>query len=164
MPKIYKIKRIPNPKLPRPGVVRQPAQPGETLTGYIGDFKASDIEERTSRALEAQKIGYQFRAQFIPSNPPVVIHSEAGRNQLGAVEADFVFEVGGLVTAVQIDGEFAHKTAAQHEHDKEQDAKLNEVLRQLGGGVVVRIPFYYLKTQEQTDNTINALLSGQTEF
>lgn len=161
--KPYAIKDIKPPSPPRPGTGRTPPVPGEMLTGYIGSFKASDLEERTARALDGRKVSFTFRTQFIDSRPPIQIQN-SGRNQLGAVEADFVFQSGGLLTAVQIDGQYAHKNATQIEHDRVQDAKLQGVLDQYGGGKIVRIPFYYLKPQSAADNTINALLSGVTDF
>jgi hypothetical protein len=162
--KPYKIKTVRPPSPPRPGVGREPAQPGETLSGYIGSFKASDIEERTARALNSRETSFNFRTQFIPSQPPVMISGKSGRDQLGAVEVDFMVQVNGLLTAVQIDGEWAHKNASQRESDRHKDAQMEEILRQSGGGVLVRIPFYYLKTQDMANQTIASLLSGVTDF
>lgn len=162
--KPYKIKPLRGPKIPRPGIVRQPPKPGEVLTGYIGRLKASDLEERTARALTEKKSPFSFRMQFIPSDPPVVISGEVGRNQLGAVEVDFMLKVNGTTLAVQIDGAFAHRTAEQIESDRKKDAQMNEILRQSGGGTLVRIPFTWLGNQDAANIAINQLLDGRTDF
>lgn len=164
MIKHYKIKRLKAPKLPRPGVIRQPAQPGEVLYGYINNLKASDIEERWSRAANASGDGYEFRTQYIPTDPPVKITSSSGRNQLGALEVDFMHQFTGLLTAVQIDGAFAHKTADQIESDRLKDAQLGDILYRSGGGVIVRVPGYLLATQDQANQIYREVRSGRTNF
>ena len=161
---VYKIKRIKKVDIPKPGLVQQPAQPGEILTGFIGSLKASDLEERSARALNGKNVSFGFRRQFIPGPSPIVISGSSGRNQLGAIEADITFYRDGTLTAVNIDGAFAHKTAEQIEGDRKKDAQLAHILRQLGGGQIIRIPFYFLSTQEQADQTWAQLLSGRTDF
>jgi hypothetical protein len=164
MKKPYKIKRERAISIPRPPTGRRPAKVGEILTGYIGYDKASDLEERSARSLDRNKIKFSFRMQFIPADPPIVIANKLGRNQLGAIEADFIFERAAQTVAVQVDGEFAHKTAEQIESDRLKDAQLTNILYQLGGGFVIRVPHFWLETQEQSDNTWNQLISGRNDF
>lgn len=162
--KPYQIKRLPEPSIPRPTKGRMPPKVAEVLTGYIGNDKASDLEERSARSLDASKVIFNFRVQFIPSSPPIVISNKLGRNQLGSIEADFIFERDSVLTAVQVDGEFAHKTAEQIEGDRLKDAKLKNIMYQLGGGSVIRVPHFWLETQDQCDNTWKQILSGRDDF
>lgn len=155
--------RLPSPD--RPNIGRSTANIDEVLTGYVGRYKASDLEERSARSLDKYRVSYQFRTQFIPSDPPIMLALDAGgRDQQGNVECDFLFEAMGLPIAVLPDGQFAHKTRAQREHDREQDAKLAEVMRVYGGGYVVRVPHYWLTNQEQSDDVYRSILNGRTEF
>lgn len=162
--KPYKIKPNKQVPMPRPPSLRPPGKADEGLTGFIGTMEASDIEERSDRAQKKLKVNFGFRVQFAPGDPPQVIYGRGGRDQLGNVEADFFGAWSGSLLAVQNDGEFAHKTAAQREKDRRKDAVLRNILYQLGGGTLVRIPHYYLETQEQADNTWRQVLNGRTEF
>lgn len=161
---LYKIKPARAISMPRPPSGRMPPKIGEVLTGYIGYDKASDLEERSARSLDRLQVPYNFRIQFIPSDPPIVISSKMGRNQLGAIEADFTFERAAQIIAVQVDGEFAHKTREQVEGDRLKDDKLTNILYQLGGGVVIRVPFFWLETQEQANNTWDQIFAGRNDF
>lgn len=163
--KTFKWKTIRLPSPDRPNIGRATPNIDEVLTGYIGRYKASDLEERSARSLEKYKVGFMFRPQFVPSDPPILLELESGgRDQQGNVEADFVFEAMSLPVAVLPDGQFAHKTRAQRERDREQDAKLAEVMRAYGGGYVIRVPHYWLTTQEQSDLVYSQILRGRTEF
>lgn len=162
--KPYKVKKSRPVQADRPPGYNRPGKPDEGLTGFIGSMAASDIEERSYRSISRQKIGLSFRTQFLPLDPPRVIYGGGGRNQRGAIEADFFGAVSGLLLAAQVDGEFAHKTAGQREADRKKDAKLNDILSQLGGGYVVRIPHYYIENQEQSDMTWRQVLAGRREF
>lgn len=162
--KPYNVKKEKRMPPARPPVYTKPGKPEENLTGLVNGMEASDIEERSARALGKYKVEMAFRTQFLATSPPYVIYGGAGRNQLGSVEADFFGQVNGMLLAVQVDGEFAHKTAQQREHDRLQDTKLFKVLRELGGGQVVRIPHYYLEDQEQADQTWRLVIGGKTEF
>lgn len=163
--KPFKWKPIRLPSPDRPNIGRYTPNIDEVLTGYIGRYKASDLEERSARSLDKYKVGFRFRTQFVPSDPPIMLELEdGGRDQQGNVEADFLLETMGLPVAVLPDGQFAHKTREQREHDREQDEKLSEIMRLYGGGYVVRVPHYWLTTQEQSDMTWNEILQGRTVF
>lgn len=165
MAKTFKWKPIRLPSPDRPNVGRSTGNIDEVLTGYIGRWKASDLEERSARSLDRYKVGFQFRTQFVPSDPPIMLElGDGGRDVQGNVEADFLLEAMGLPVAVLPDGQFAHRTRAQRERDREQDAKLAEVMRVYGGGYVIRVPHYWLTTQEQSDTTWEEILRGRARF
>lgn len=162
--KQFKWKKIRTPAIERPVVQRTP-NVGEVLTGYIDGSKASDLEERSGRALRKWSADFQFRTQWIPTDPPIMLTVDSGgRDQQGNVEADFLTEVMGLPVAINVDGEYSHKTAEQVEHDRVQDNKLEEVMRVYGGGYNIRVPFYWLKDQDQADMTYKQILEGRTVF
>lgn len=162
--KQFKWKKVRIPAIERPVIQRTP-NIGEVLTGYIDGSNASDLEERSSRALQKWNTGFQFRTQWIPSDPPVMLSvNDSGRDQQGNVEADFLIEVMGLPVAINDDGEFSHRTAEQVEHDRIQDEKLAEIMRVYGGGYNIRVPFYWLKDQDQADSTYKQILEGRTVF
>lgn len=123
---------------------------GEFLTGFIGDKKASDLEERFANALNKIGLDFEFEVQLLPGENPRFLQGSQ-RNQLGAVEIDFLIVQNETMFPVQIDGEFAHKTAEQRERDKEQDQRLDDSLRQFNAYPVKRVPFYEIETPEQAE-------------
>jgi len=139
----YKVRK----NLPDPGKVDrvQPDKLQETFTGELQGMKASDIEERFARALNKRNIGYEFRVAYI-----------AGRNLPGEVELDFAVSQGSQIFPVQIDGEFAHKSASQKSEDAMKDAILNQRLEGMARPVI-RIPGAELETQEMTDRKVKEL-------
>jgi hypothetical protein len=117
----------------------------EGLTGVVQNLPASDLEERFSRALEKNQIPYEFQKSFLAPN-----------NMPGSYKLDFLVYVNGQEQPVAIDGEYAHKSAAQHANDtlKDEifnDAKKGEMLP------VMRIKYTDLDTQDMADAIVEQL-------
>ena len=107
----------------------------EVLTGMIGEKTASAPEERLANAT-ARLAGRAFRfALGYPGEP-------------GWKELDFLFNRFGQFTAVEVDGEFAHKGEIR-EQDLDDLVKLDK-LRDLGVEVseIIHIPAENLETKE----------------
>jgi len=119
----------------------------EGLTGYIGDWEASDIEERFGRALAKAGLSFSFREHFFGPS----------RTTPGAVEVDFLVQIGGEVYPIFIDGEFAHKTQAQRDNDKIKDARFDDYARRFGAYPSQRIAGDVLETQEQADMLVKEM-------
>jgi len=119
----------------------------EPLTGFIGDWEASDIEERFARSLIKQGIAFSFREHFFGPT----------RTTPGAVEIDFLTMPVGEVRPIQIDGEFAHKTQRQKDDDRIKDALFDEFGRKYGFAPVKRIPGELLQTQDDSDALVREM-------
>lgn len=152
MYKIKKPKKLRRPKQPENRV--EVSKEEEQLTGIVMGWEASDIEERFARGLGKHNYveRYSFRDHYFGP----------ARNVPGAVEVDFmVFSEGWW--PIQIDGAYAHKTVAQKDRDKENDARINEHLSKFGVNPVQRIPDSArfltgcLDTQESADQTVRDL-------
>lgn len=152
-PKAFHYKQAPRP--PLQAVNRaDPLKQAEMLGGVVQGKAASDIEERFARALERNPRvdDYQF-----------IVHTITGANLPGEAQLDFLVTSGGQDYAVQIDGAFAHKTAAQKEQDRVQDVRLSEVLNGKvaaplplpdiqPNGLIARVPGWLLETQAAADS------------
>lgn len=125
--------------------VRAPVE-DENFVGEIQGMPSSDIEERFARSLDKAQMLYEFRAAYV-----------AGRNLQGSVELDFAVYQANLTYPIQIDGAFAHKTAAQKDEDSAKDAILDDRLRGSGAFPVRRIPGDKLDTQEMSDAVVEEL-------
>ena len=117
----------------------------EELSGEVDGVPASDIEERFARALIKAGLPFEFRK-------PVL----APRNMPGSYEIDFLVYKDGLEYPVQIDGEYAHKSAEQRAKDQLKDMVLNNAKR---GEFepVTRVEYTKLDTQEVADNTVEEM-------
>ena len=127
----------------------------EGLTGFIGGIKASDIEERFARSLSKHRLEYTFQQHYFGP----------AKNTPGAIQVDFMVNLGAMWVPVQIDGEIAHRTIMQRMEDKVKDSRLNQHFSLVGVKPVVRIPdgVYYpigaLDTQENTDRIVKSLFA-----
>ena len=103
------------------GVVNrpEPTLTPEVLTKQVQGQPASDIEERLYAAL-VRKFG-GGNVYFQPSY--------LGPKNLTEVKPDFAIYGRPTVIIVYADGEFAHKTAEQQQHDKLQDARLFQAMQ-----------------------------------
>lgn len=120
----------------------------EQFTGQIQGLKASDLEERFGRALDKRNLPYDFRLPFF-----------APRGAFGEVELDFMIHDGPLSIPVQVDGEFAHASTLQKNHDSQQDAILNDYLAKQGGTLPVkRIGARFLGSQAEADQVVRELI------
>lgn len=146
--KPYKLKKIRKP-VPDMRAVNRPVKEVEmeNLTGFVRGKKASDIEERFGRALDKNPrvSNYLFQVSYI-----------AGMNLPGEIRLDFLVFSGGTSWPIQIDGEFAHKTAAQKAEDAIKDAILDDHLKGQAQPVQ-RIDGELLDTQENADKLVRRL-------
>jgi len=143
----YKIPRANHGRLPYGQISNN--VPRETLSGAINGKKASDIEERFFRALsnDPRIGGVEFRV-------PVI----SARNLPGQLEVDFMFTAGAQTLAIQVDGEYAHKTTTQKQQDAQKDVLANNYLRKFGVMPIQRIDGDYLATQEEANSIVRDLL------
>lgn len=120
----------------------------ESLTGKVNGEDASDIEERSARALSKLQIPFSFRARI---NPLVGITQER-QNIVGEVEIDFLAEYLGKLYPINIAGEISHFfTASQQIRDAFKEAKINAALTAMNAHPLIVVPFVNLKTQEEAD-------------
>lgn len=143
----YKVRRIARREMPFGKI--QSVKNDEGLVGYISGSPASDLEERFARAMDKDPRidGYSFREAVI-----------SPRNMPGQLEVDFVVQMGPIVYAIQIDGEFAHKGAAKRLDDARKDALVNEYMKQYGAKPVIRIDGEKLSSQEEANKIVRTLL------
>jgi hypothetical protein len=121
----------------------------EGLTGFVGDWEASDIEERFARSLSKEGIAFSFREHFFGPT----------RTTPGAVEVDFLVQVGPEIYPVFLDGEYAHKSQSQKDTDKLKDARFDELGMGYGFNPSTRIEGEKLQTQEDTDEVVKEMFA-----
>lgn len=131
----------------------------ERLDRAVQGKRASDIEERFARGLDANPRveSYEF-----------IVHNITGANLPGEAQLDFMVSSGGQQFAVQIDGQFAHKSAEQKNNDAVQDARLSEAIKDEvsepfpvpgvpANGLVARVPGYLLENQDAADSLVQEM-------
>lgn len=130
----------------------------EVLSGEIQGYKASDIEERTARALDRLEIPYQFRARITSDVLGERRLTREFANVRGEIEIDMLCDREGLVVPIFVDGQISHYwTPAQAEGDKIKTAATNEFGQRLGWHEAVRIPFWQLTDQDTADRTVREI-------
>ena len=129
----------------------------EVLTGVVQNKTASDIEERSARAID--KIpdwSYTFLVRISPLTGQL---TETFRNLPGEYEIDFLCERGDELFPILIDGEVSHFLALwQKVQDEIREATINSVLKKYGARPVARVPYYELDTQSRADRYFRTLL------
>ncbi len=151
--------KVPPTPPPQPLDRAQPERNAEQLDRVVQGKRASDIEERFARALDHNERveGYDF-----------IVHELTGANLPGEAQLDFLVRSGGEQFAVQIDGEFAHHSAAQKANDAIQDVRLSEAIKAVvsapyptGGvpvnGLVARVPGLLLEDQAAADQLVQEM-------
>ena len=124
----------------------EPQAEQEILTGQVHNQVATDIEERFARSLYKRKIDFHFQVSFF-----------AGRNMPGEVRLDFLI-VDLFLQPVQIDGEFAHKSASAKARDQLNDARLDNHFAGSGAQLTVRLDGANLQTQQDSDRELARIL------
>jgi len=131
--------------------------PEENLTHVVQNKSASDIEERSAKAiykLSAWK--FSFRVRISPLTQSIT------RNILGIAgeyEIDFLCYRGDEVQPILVDGEYAHfKADWQKEEDERREATINQVLGRQGANPVIRVPYWQLNSQDRADRYYRELL------
>ena len=129
----------------------------EELTGSVQGRKASDIEERSARAMD--KIPdwtYTFLVRVSPLTGQL---TQAVRNLAGEYEIDFLAQRGNELLPINIDGEVSHFLAQWQEvQDNQRSAVINAALEKYGARPLVRVPFFELDTQDRADIYYRELL------
>ncbi len=128
----------------------------EILTGVVQDTKASDIEERFAKALSKKGISFEFQRSFL-----------APRNTAGNYMLDFLISGATKPLPVAIDGQYAHRTAAQKGNAIFKDDVFNtkngwryQAVARVGyNGTLNGKPVLPgLETQEAADQTVEELI------
>ena len=129
----------------------------EVLTGIVQEKKASDIEERSAKAIDKLlDWEYTFLVRISPLSGRV---TETFRNLPGEFEIDFLCQRGAELFPILIDGEVSHFLAQwQKLQDEEREAVINDSLKKYGALPVVRVPFWEVSTQEKADRYFRELL------
>ena len=129
----------------------------EVLTGVIQEKKASDIEERSARAMDKiPEWNYTFLVRISPLTGQL---TQTFRNLPGEYEIDFLAVRGNEMASILIDGEVSHFLAQwQKIQDEEREAVINSVLKKYGARPVARVPYYELDTQSRADRLFRELL------
>jgi len=144
--------RFPKTKAPPPTTRRTKGatlEIGEQLTGLVQGKKASDLEERTARALERIGLGYVFQYNIytqytLPDQEKKV---------------DFIIQVGGQVQPLEVYGLQWHKTEGDVLLDSDRERELNEVFARLGWEPVKILWSWQLFDQEAADAAVKELLA-----
>lgn len=137
-------------------------RPDEQLSGFIGELKASDIEERWAKGVaKLPEWSYQFRARISPLTHKV---TSVMRNLPGELEIDFLMVRGSTVLPVLIDGIIGHHYAAwQKDVDEKKTIAINQAMRGYGALPAIRVParkdeIWRLSSQEHADNLAKEIL------
>ena len=130
---------------------------GETLLGMVQDQKASDLEERSARAIDKlSDWSYTFRIRISPLTNRLTTNV---RNIRGEYEIDFLCSRGEQLWPIMIDGEISHfMTEWQREQDDIRETTINAALESYGATPVKRVPFWELDTQKRADRYFRELL------
>lgn len=148
---VFEYKKKPRPPRDRRTYRRPPSLVNqENLTGVVQGQQASDIEERFARALAKTNLVASWKFSVYVDTPFQLPGQEN--------EVDF-FVWAGVLYPIEVDGEFAHKSAGQRAGDKERDAVLGLYLqkRYPGSQPIERIPGYELDTQDKADALVRRM-------
>ena len=131
--------------------------PEENLTGQIQGQNASDIEERTARAIDKlPEWDYTFQVAL---NPITGYLSPEKTHLVGEVEIDFLLKRGNELKAILVDGEIGHFYAAwQKVADEAKTEKVNDFMKKINQGEAKRVEFWWLADQEAADRYYRQLL------
>jgi len=142
-----RVRRAPSAlnRLPEIGPLKDP----HPLTGRVQGQAASDLEERFARALSRTDLGYQFQVRVR------TVGGVPGQEK----RIDFIVE-DGPGCPVEIDGPFAHHTAAQQGADLVREILLNEALRRRGMLPIRRVKWWQLETQALANRLVTEIFGG----
>ena len=131
--------------------------PDEELTKQVQGKRASDIEERSARALDKlPEWSYVFQVAI---NPITGYLSPEKTHLVNEVEIDFWAVRGNEYKAILPDGEIGHFMALwQRSVDEEKTERINEFMKKIGQGEAIRVPFWKLTDQETADKFYRELL------
>jgi hypothetical protein len=131
--------------------------PEEFLSGIVEGMKASDIEERSARAIDKlPDWRYSFRLRISPLTGRLTGNV---RNIAGEFEIDFLCNRGDSLWPILIDGEISHfKSGWQKLEDEYRTDTINAALKKYGALPVKRVEYWHLATQRQADRYFRELL------
>ena len=131
--------------------------PDEVLTGQVQGKPASDIEERSTRAIDKlPEWSYTFQVAI---NPITGYLSEEKTHLINEVEIDIFARRGDQYVAILVDGEIGHFYAAwQRDADAEKTDRINAFMHQIGQGDAVRVEFWRLADQQMANKYYRELL------
>ena len=117
--------------------------------GYIQGIRASADEMIFGKALSRAGIDYQFFAEVYTEF--TVLGQE---NQI-----DFILYLPTRTVAVEVDGEFSHRTVVQKMKDRQRDLLLGSALQKMGiDSQIVRLETKrYLKDDQTATKTVREL-------
>ena len=128
--------------------VRKPEILGEAqevLTGVVQGQPASDIEERTHRALDVRRLSHDF----------IVYVETLYSLPFQKKQIDYMVYNGALVTPTEVDGYIGHyRTIGQQAEGWVRDLQINEALQPQGYQPIKHLPYWKLETQEKANQHI----------
>ena len=129
----------------------------EALTGLVQEKNASDLEERSARALnKLPDWSYIFRIRISPLTGEL---TQSFRNIAGEYEIGFLCTRGSQMRPILVDGEVSHFMAQwQKDVDLEREIIINKALKKYGAHPAVRIPYWELSDQRRADTVFRELL------
>jgi hypothetical protein len=146
----YAIPREQNPSLPLNRLLQPVLEPDlQPLTGMVQGLPATDIEERTARALHKMQVPFNFQV-VVP-----VAGSLPGRGKV----IDFLLHTR-LYQPLEVDGPRWHTNAAQRGEDELRELLLNGVFRRRGWMALRRLSWLQLGSQAAADRSVRELLVG----
>lgn len=155
----YPVNRTPPPEFPNGPVVSRTGSQ-ERLTGYIGDQKASDLEERLATSWNKLKQEFIFRVRISALANGAQYLTSKKTNAPGELEIDFLLP-GSQIIPVLVDGEISHfMTPHQRDMNEEKAALIDTFGEHYGWRKVVRVPFVDIQTQYASDNVAKQILEG----
>ena len=127
----------------RPEII---APPEEVLTGIVQGQDASDIEERTHRALDARRLSHEFKV-YVDTLYSLPFQKK---------QIDYMVYDGATVTPTEVDGYIGHyRTIGQQADGWGRDLQINEVLEPQGYQKVKHLPYWKLDNQEKANRYIS---------
>lgn len=130
---------------------------GEALTHLVQNKKASDLEERSARAIDKlPDWGYSFRIRISPFTHKL---SHAFTNLKGELEIDFLARRGRTMIPILVDGEIGHYLADwQKVVDEQKTSEINLYMQAYGAMPAVRVEYWRLANQDMADAYYRELL------
>ena len=114
----------------------------EVLLGHLRGIEATDIEERTGKALSFNKKPYSVQLDMPSEGSP------------DWKSIDFIVD---NLWPLEVNGEIGHDTSAEQGKDLIREIQLNETFEKRGLMPMTVIWWYDLENQEQANNTIRDL-------
>lgn len=132
-----------------------PTKDDVVLTGMIEGKDASDLEEYFYMGVRKQPEVQIIRFETVWGAPHTGMY--------GAIELDFLIKAFRWF-AVQIDGDFVHKSSEERWIDYTNDQKLKGHLRSYGIDEVIRIPEKWVDDKAKGEQAAREVIKGRVKF